>query len=388
MERFGKKIITILLSISMLLTFTPTVAFATDLGSYDSQEVTDEVTEPSADQQDDAVAEESSGDLQETEEITEPEAVPDAVAEEPTVEETPAGAAKAPTTIPDNAKFMVLISSTPKYHTSEEAGYVTGTVYDTYKGEIVIHDGYVHRSNMKVQVWMQNVASLGITTARSYVRNIATGMDAQNDNLISQITGLFDSFTGATVIGHADGKTVNYAIAKNGNTITAEPDSYDNANAVWHAIVNDANVESGLDNNEDSSALITAGSYIQVEDMILVVNNNINVNNLDNMSELSAAIRGAVEYKAAGNMIDGVKVHLAQGTELNLGTTYAKVKSECMTISMPDLAVSSDMKTALSKLQLAQDTNAMVNAVTEFAGAFLNKMNNSTTNVYFSFDHN
>ncbi len=388
MEKLGKKIITILLSISMLMTFTPTVAFAADLGSYDAQEVTEEVTEPSADQQDDAVAEESSGDLQETEEITEPEAVPDAAAEEPTVEETPVRAAKAPTTIPDNAKFMVLISSTPKYHTSEEAGYITGTVYDTYKGEIVIHDGYVHRSNMKVQVWMQNVASLGITTARSYVRNIATGMDAQNDNPISQITGLFNSFTGATVIGHADGKTVNYAIAKNGNTITAEPDSYDNANAVWHAIVNDANVESGLDNNEDSSALITAGSYIQVEDMILVVNNNINVNNLDNMSELSAAIRGAVEYKAAGNMIDGVKVHLAQGTELNLGTTYAKVKSECMTISMPDLAVSSDMKAALSKLQLNQDTESMVGAVTEFAGAFLNKMNNSTTNVYFSFDHN
>ncbi len=399
MEKFVKKLITILLSLSMLMTFTPTVAFAADLGSYEVQDVTEEVTDPSVDLREGSETEEPASDLKETEEpgvtdaepepaadVTEPETVPEAQAEEP----APAAPAKNPeaVTIPDNAKFMVLVSSTPKYHSLDEAGYVTGTVYDTYKGEIVIHDGYVHRSNMKVQVWMQNVASLGITSVRSYVRNIATGMDATNDNPVSQITGLFNSFDRATVIGHAEGKTVNYFIVKNGNVITAEPDTYDNANAVWHAIVNDANVESGLDNNEDSSALITAGSYIQVEDMILIANSDIDVDNLDNMTALSAAIRGAVEYKAAGSTIDGVKVHLAHGTELNLGTTYAKVKKECMTVAMPDLAVSGDMKTALSNLQLAQDTDAMVNAAAEFAAAFLTKMNNSTTNVYFSFDHN
>ena len=53
MERFGKKTITILLSICMLMTFTPTVAFAADMGSYDGQDVTDEVTEPSVDLQED-----------------------------------------------------------------------------------------------------------------------------------------------------------------------------------------------------------------------------------------------------------------------------------------------------------------------------------------------
>ena len=63
MERFGKKIITILLSISMLMTFTPTVAFAADMGSYDAQDVTDEVTEPSTDLLDDAETGEPSGDI-------------------------------------------------------------------------------------------------------------------------------------------------------------------------------------------------------------------------------------------------------------------------------------------------------------------------------------
>ena len=68
MERFGKKLITILLSLSMLMTFTPTVAFAADLGSYDVQDVTDEVTDPSVDLQEGSETEEPAADLQETEE--------------------------------------------------------------------------------------------------------------------------------------------------------------------------------------------------------------------------------------------------------------------------------------------------------------------------------
>ena len=400
MERFGKKIITILLSISMLMTFTPTVAFAADMGSYDAQDVTDEVTEPSTDLLDDAETGEPSEDpqdgtgtgeepvdLTDVTEVSEPAEVPAQDLEEPAVGETPAKVPE-PGTMPDGAKFMVRVTSTPIQHSMDEAGYVTGIVYDNFKGELTVTDGWVHRSNVKVEVAMQNVASLGITTPRSYVRNIVTGMDAPNDNPLSQIQGVFAAIPNTTVVASVEnGHSVTYTVKKNGTTVNADPDTEDNARTVWHEIVNSDHVIASTSADEDSWALIKAGSYLQVEDKILKVKNDLKINNLNDLSGMDDAIRAAVEYTDAGNKIVGVKAYMAKETELKLGQTYAKVVGDCITITSEDIPVSGDMKTALSQLQTAQDNNAMINAVLTFLGACSSNLKDRTTHVEFAFDH-
>jgi len=405
MERFGKKIITILLSISMLMTFTPTVAFAADMGSYDAQDVTDEVTEPSVDLQEGAGAgepsgnieegldtEEPAGDPQEVEEPVENPVVQDEVQDEPVVDETPTREADS-ATIPADAKFMVRVSSQP-HDSTHAVGDVTGIVYDTFKGVLTIGDGWANRDNMTVEVLMQNVGSLGITDVRRYVRSITTAMMGYGDNKVdTYLVPLFNDFNSATVVANVkDGDSVTYTVTKSsdGKVFTAMPGSPESASTVWHEIVNDSNLHVEIKDADDSSALIKEGSYFQVGNKVLYVHDDITINNVYNMSQLNNAIRNGCVYKDAdpGKEITGVKAYLVEGSELGLGQTHATVTAKCLAITSTDIAVTTEMQTALYNLQQASNTNDMVNATLGFVTSFLKKMDGTTTHVEFSFDHN
>ncbi|MBQ1422734.1 MAG: cell wall-binding repeat-containing protein, partial [Firmicutes bacterium] len=249
-----------------------------------------------------------------------------------------------------------------------------------------INGDKVNSGNVKADFWMNNVASLGVNGERHYERALTTEMGSK-DYPLSIVEALFEELHEATVIGKVEGgHAVTYTVVNEGRKITATPASESNARSVWHEIVNKDNIDYGTKADEDSSAIIKAGSYIQVEDMILLAEKDVTVDNLNDLGALNEAIRDAVVYKKADKAIEGVKAYVAEGTILNMGQSYAAWKQNCMSITA-DVQATQEMKDALQGLKSENGANGMLKALFSGIHEFCDAIDDTTTTVVFSFGH-
>ena len=281
-------------------------------------------------------------------------------------------------------KFIVEVSSEDS---AGKKNAVTATVYSDYRAEMVIDEGNVNTGNVTVALWMKNVASLGVQGERHYERKIQTGMDPRDVSL-DTVVGLFAGLKNAEVIGKIDDKSVKYTVTNEGRVIKGIPDSYENASAVWHGIVNEENITAGT-HAEDSYILIPEGSYVQVAGQILTVDQELKVDNLSDIAGAIKNIRDAVTMQAAEEAVDDIRIFLKPGAELAVGSSTAKLNEEreaFITIDI-DGCDESVFVDNLNKLRDAGSVEEMIKAFFAAISAVTTEMNGRTTTVEFAFGH-
>lgn len=224
-------------------------------------------------------------------------------------------------------KFGVQVSSK---NSSGTSGTVTGTVYDDFSGELVISAGNVNTSNASFYVWMENVASLGVTGKREYNRSFQFS-DEGKDVSLNSVMNTFSPLDGTKIHATSGDASMTYTITKaneEGSLYTLTPDSEEAARALWHQMVSEENLEAGTKADEDSYIVIANGSNLQIGDTVLQFEDSyegdLKVDDLGDLAALNQNIRKAVEL-AEADPIDGIQFTLKAGTELAMGQSYAKL---------------------------------------------------------------
>ena len=294
---------------------------------------------------------------------------------------------------PDNYKFRARVSSVD----NGSEGAVTATVKDDYTTDIIVSGSSVNTSNVKGEVWMQNVESLGVTTPRHYERALQlseTGQPVALDK-VSSLLGLLDK---TKIIGKVGNDQVEYTFTKvNDTNFTFNPDKEDNARKVWHKIVNKDNIEAGT-NEDDSYIVIGNGCSLQVGQYILEFEDNydgnLKLDDFGNLETMDSEIRKAVVLnKVESPVYDKIIIKLADGTELDVGSSYAKL-NKCCTINVSGDAVTEtnikqleDALIALRVNNLNDENTDTIHALWNLLGQMVGMVSGTTTTVEYKFGH-
>ena len=281
-------------------------------------------------------------------------------------------------------KFIVKVSSEDS---TGKKNAVTATVYPDYRAELVIDEGNVNKSNVTVELWMKNVASLGVDGERRYERTIQTGM-TPGDVSLDTVVGLFSGLKNGTVIGKVDDKSVTYTLTNEGRVINGTPDSTANASSVWHGIVNSENVTAGTQ-AEDSYIIIPKGSYLQVADQILTVDQELKIDNLGDIAKVIQDVRDAVTMQAAEKAIEAIEIYVEPGAQLSVGSSYVKLNEDRDAKITIDIAgyEESGFIASLTQMKNAGSVEEMIKAVFAAISSVTTEMNSRTTTVEFTFGH-
>ena len=293
--------------------------------------------------------------------------------------------------IAENVKFKLKVSSLD----DGIEGAVTASVKNNYSTDIVITGKTVNTSNVKGEIWMQNVASLGVTTPRYYGKSIQLSETGESVSL-EKVSALFSNLAGTTIIGKIDDEEVPYTFKKvNDNNFTFNPDTADNARTVWHAIVDD-NVVASTKEEDDSYIVIANGCSLQVGKYVLEFeedyDDDLKLDNFDDLDALNAAIREAVVLNEADADYTEIIIKLVAGTELDVGSSYAKLNKDC-TITITGEAVEVGNITDLEEMLVALRDKTFVGEDTDTIHALwgmlyqiVGKVGGTTITVKFEFD--
>ena len=242
----------------------------------------------------------------------------------------------------DDFKFRVVVSS----QDGGKTGSVSGTVYGDYTGILIIDRGTVNTSNAAVDVFMQNVTSLGVTGLRSYHRAF-TFSGTQKSVDLQTVANLFGKIDGAKVRAVCGDETVVYTVTASdeGYYYTAEPESREKASAVWHAIVNEDHITATQKTDEDSYLLIKNGFTLETGSAKLAFeegyDKDLRIDDIGNFSSLNAAIREALKLSTDETSVgEKVIIRLPKDTELAMGSSRATLK-ECVKITITGDAIDS-----------------------------------------------
>ena len=220
-------------------------------------------------------------------------------------------------------KFSVEISSVVS---GSEKGVVKGEVYSDYTGKLVVIGDRVSASNATVTVTMSDVASLGVSGTRTYSREMKFNSTAVVG--MNNVTELFDKLDNTSVAFTFGDKSVDYKISGKGGTYTLTPEG--DAAAVWHAMVNEENFEYGVKDDEDSYAVVGNGSWLKAGNSKLEFEENYTddliLDNFGDLTTLNQNIRNAVRLSTTEDTTEGVSFFVTDGTEIALGSSYAKLK--------------------------------------------------------------
>ena len=390
---------------AMVLTMMPagSVAFAmedgTDVTAEDQLTIDDQteaseaqdltVQEPESSDNPDSEEEAPTGDVpsedaEETESFVLTEEAAEPVANAPEVK----AAADENEALPENYKFRTTISSDSALGT----GSVTGTVYADYNADLVFAGPSVSRTNATLEMWMQNVASLGVDSQRYYKRTVATGLTG-DDTPMEAVKAYFNGLNGKTtkIVGKIDDKSTTYTVTREDNgDINAVTDE-EAAREVWHAIVNEENMTAGT-GEDDSYITIANGSYIQIGNQILEFENKDGEDlKLDDFSQLNAMddqIRAAVALNTAEEMIENVVIYLEPGTILSVGESQVELNKDAkMTIDI-DGVDERTLSPILTELKSAEDMSQLITKGLGGMSQILTLMGGKTTTVTFEFGHN
>ncbi len=222
-------------------------------------------------------------------------------------------------------KFKVRVSSK---NGSGITNGVTGTVFADYSGKVVIDDGTVSTSNVTGEVWMKNVASLGVPGERYFSRLIQTGMSPRDVSL-SAVQMLFANLHTATIVGTVGDKSVSYAVVNGGSVIDATPSSEAAAREVWTGIFNADTISAVTAPTDDSYARLEAGSYIQVGASRLYFN-ELTIDNVTNIGSVAVAIRQAATLQnlTGKDVIENAAIVLMPNTVLSVGQSSVTLNKE------------------------------------------------------------
>ena len=405
MKGFMKQLFTIVMVFAMVLTMMPagSVAFAmedgTDVTAEDQLTIDDQtdaseaqdltVQEPESSDNPDSEEEAPTGDVpsedaEETESFVLTEEAAEPVANAPEVK----AAADENEALPENYKFRTRISS----DSAAGTGSVTGTVYADYNADLVFAGPSVSRTNATLELWMQNVASLGVDSQRYYKRTVATGLTG-NDTQMEAVKAYFNGLNGKTtkIVGKIDDKSTTYTVTRDDNGNIKAVTDEEAAREVWHAIVNEENMTAGT-GEDDSYITIANGSYIQIGNQILEFKNKDGEDlKLDDFSKLNAMdeqIRAAVALNTAEEMIENVVIYLEPGTILSVGESQVELNKDAkMTIDI-DGVDERTLSPILTELKSAKDVSQLITKGLGGMSQILTLMGGKTTTVTFEFGHN
>ena len=289
---------------------------------------------------------------------------------------------KTVVTNPEDYKFVLEVSSKDS---NNNTGAVTATVDADFVGRLIIDNGDVNTSNVAVNVWMNDVASLGVTSPRHFERKIKLS-DSGVDVSLDYVVELFSVLQNAEIVAVADGESTVYTVVNNGRLLTATPD--ENVANVWRALVNSENITYGT-KEEDSFIFLKKGSYVQIADRLLTVDKDLTLDNFGDPDALQATIRDAVSLHIVSDAADVITLYLEPESELALGSSYVRLNSD------RDLFVTVDIngydETDLSRKvdELRDDRTVldMVKTVLEASKMVMAGMNENTTTVTFEVGH-
>jgi len=280
----------------------------------------------------------------------------------------------------DNMKFRLKVSS----QEGEERGSVSTTVYNDYHGDIVINGNLVNENNVKVELWMHNVGSLGVEGLRYYGIDFAPSATDKPHSL-DTIRPLFEALCdGTTITGKIGEDAVKYSFSKTSTKDKYEynPDSEDNARAVWHALFNEDTIKH-YTGKDDSKITITKGSYLMIgEDRLQFEEgkDDLVIDNLGNIAAVNEAIRDHVELVTEeGNTT--VEVFLDKGTILSVGESKVELLKEVKA------TISLDPAKFAGELAKLRDSDNLVNAVFQLAVKVLGEIEGKDTVVEFDYGH-
>ena len=288
-------------------------------------------------------------------------------------------------------KFAVKVSSVAA---DQSVGAVSAVVDSSYGATITVSEGSVNTSNVTGEIWMKNVASLGVTgdEPRYYGRTITLGETGQ-DVALTAVSTLFNQLANTKITAVVGENSVTYTFAGTDGAYTFNPDSAASASAVWHAIV-DKNVSGGT-GADDSYIVIAKGSSLQLGQYTLEFEDGANDLKLDNFSDTDAmntAIRNAVQLTqdsgAEGTEFVAV---LAAGTQLNVGSSYAKLENTAKltvtgdAVTAANVGALSDMLVALQNGDLSAYGGDIYHALFHMLGQMVDMVKGKETTVTFEF---
>ncbi len=201
------------------------------------------------------------------------------------------------------------------------------TVYEDYS--VVVNfpgSQSVNGESVTVEMYMQDVEGLGITDKREYSIEVETGLGTYPLDTMYE-TAFFDA---ATVEVNVEDESFTYAIVgeRSGNgdnviTATAEGDPA----AAWGELMDHVKAETVA--ADDSSAVIKAGSYLWIGNEKLVVTDDIEVDNVNELAALQAAIRDSAVLQT-GKVDNKVEAYLAAGSTVTLSSSKATLKDNAL----------------------------------------------------------
>ncbi|MBQ4254064.1 MAG: hypothetical protein II712_04465 [Erysipelotrichaceae bacterium] len=284
----------------------------------------------------------------------------------------------------EDYKFKMQVSSKAS---DGKVGLVRATVYPDYLAKLIIEGQNVNTSNVKLDVWMKNVASLGVTSERHYERELQTGM-GNKDVSLQTVVALFSEFNSGTVVAKVvggDSGTYQIVKAAGGREFTATPD--ENIRKVWHQIVNKTNITAGT-KSEDAYIILPKGSYVQIKDMVLAVDvDDLKIDKLNDLSKVIEEVRRCITFREAEEAIEDIVIYLEPDTELALGSSNAVLNLDArIEVEIPGYDLDK-LNLQLTELRDAQQIEQMIRKVFEIIKSTAAAMDGNTATVTFQFDH-
>ncbi|MBR4422267.1 MAG: S-layer homology domain-containing protein [Erysipelotrichaceae bacterium] len=368
--RLGKKLLSVIVSIALMVTFFPTNPYRINaeedepvVAEYnDTAEVVEAEEEELLEDAVEVYAEEE--DLEEIPQV-------EAVAETPEVEVNASG----DRAVEDGLKVYFSISSALQNNGGTTT--VEGSVDENYFGKLVLPNKDVNAENATVTLIMQNIGSLGITDKREATYTIHTNLTRQM-NLYQALAGLAgavnseealfgfkDATLNVTIRSGKEKKNVTYNLAGSTfdgtqaeKTITAEADP-ETARAAWNFLVNSNNFTAATKDDNDSYVLIKNGSTLQIGKELLQfeTSGDLLLDNLYQVEALNQLIRDKLQVVPAED--SAVTFTVKKGSKLAVSNSYIESKED-ITVTID---VDADDLKILSTLRASTDTNSLVKGI-------------------------
>ncbi len=289
-------------------------------------------------------------------------------------------------------KFKYSVSSNANNGT---VGNVTGTVYDDYSADIVFTGSAVNRSNAKVEIWMKNVASLGVSDPKYYVRNVETGLtgeDTSMDNVKARFNG-FNEETTFNVTVNGD-KKMSYKVKNEIGSdmkvvkVNATPSSFEEAHDVWYAITAEENIKTTHDGERDSFFLIKNGSWLQVGDQKVEFegSDDLKIDNVGQLKYIYDSIKAALALNTveAGEEAEGIVLYFEPHTVFSVGASSVELlKDARVTVKME----TEDLIDSIKALQESEDSEALIKDMLAFIENVITEVGGKSNDIDIEFGH-
>lgn len=256
--------------------------------------------------------------------------------------------------------------------------YVEAKVTNDYAAELVVTPGKVNANEVKIEVEMNDVASLGGGN-KSHEQTFTTGLNG-DPALNVWLSNAFD-FESGTVEATIQGKEVTYELAGETNeddaaVITATPADVEATREAWQELT--SHVSTTTQEASDSYIKIANGSYMIVDDDKLSFEKGDNIGDLvldgfaSDMSSLEDQIRATVQLNTVP--VDEkyqAQFYLAAGTELAVSNSIATLEDNCLITFAGTGLNTEDFKNVLTDLQKADGGYAMASELVQMLNAMI-----------------